>query len=338
MNIITAKRILESAGLRLNRVDERGYDSAWEVGPVSDFDEEYNDFEHSYWADNNVRPKVVRRAMWFRVAEYLIDHPEGKTKGEIQKALGIVSDGWKDLFPYLQRYVKAGILDFDKETRKYSLTEEGKDRYLDADARSESDKAAAEEKFENKYGDRYNSEVMRNNTLGHSREQVCYLIRRWERKLGIDLPRPEEREIEHEIADRVTDPDTGELLDDWESRADATLSREFEERYRSIRKRNVSDYFDSRRTTAESINESFAKDPSSYLRRFANIRERVVKKATAIDPELMAHYKVTPLARHLHPHYDGDYLDRLVYDYMDGRPGDTYGIANKLLDWLSEND
>lgn len=84
-------------------------------------------------------------------------------------------------------------------------------------------------------------------------------------------------------------------------------------------------------------NGSFVKDPSSYLRRFAKIRERVVKKATNIDPELMANYKVTPLARHLHPHYEGDYLDQLVYGYMDGRPGDTDGMAEELLDWLSEN-
>ena len=86
MNIFKAKRILESEGIRLHRVDERGYDSAWEVGPVSDFDEEENSFVHSHWADNNVRPKIVRRAMWFRVAEYLIEHPEGKTKVEIGRA------------------------------------------------------------------------------------------------------------------------------------------------------------------------------------------------------------------------------------------------------------
>lgn len=82
---------------------------------------------------------------------------------------------------------------------------------------------------------------------------------------------------------------------------------------------------------------SFAKDPSSYLRRFAKIRERVVKKATNIDPELMSHYKVTPLARQLNPSYEGDYLDRLVYGYMDGRPGDTDGMAKDLLAWLSEH-
>lgn len=85
------------------------------------------------------------------------------------------------------------------------------------------------------------------------------------------------------------------------------------------------------------VDESFAKDPRSYLRRFAKIRERVVKKATLIDPETMAHYKVTPLARQLNPHYAGDYLDRLVYGYMDGRPGDTDGMAKDLLAWLSEN-
>lgn len=337
LDIHTAKRILESAGFRLNRVDERGYDSAWEVGPVSDFDEEPNDFRHSYWADNNVRPKVVRRAMWFRVAEYLIEQPDGKTKREIEKALGIVSDGWKDLFPYLQRFVKAGILSFDKETRKYSLTEEGEHRYLDAESRSESDKAAAEEKFENKYGERYNAKVMRTNNLGRSREQVCSLLRRLEDEMEIDLPRPEERELEHKITDRVTDPDTGALLDGWQEKGETIFHREYEDLHRSNRKKNVSDYFDERRTTTESINESFAKDPKSYLRRFAKIRERVVDKATKIDPELMAHYNVTPLARHLHPHYEGDYLDRLVYGYMDGRPGDTDGMAENLLDWLSEN-
>ena len=337
MNVLRAKRILESEGIRLKRVDERGYDSAWEVGSVSDFDEEENNFRHSYWADSNVRPKVVRRAMWFRVAEYLVEHPEGETKGEIQRALGIKSVGWKDLFPYLQRYVRDGILEFDKETRKYSLTEEGEDRYHDTATRYVSDKAAAEAKFEKKYGKSYNDEVMRNNVLGRSRERVCYLIRRWERELGIDLPRPEEREIEHDIADRVTDRSTGELLDDWESRADAILSRELEARYRSNRKKSVSDYFDERRATTESINESFAKDPRSYLRRFAKIRERVVKRAAKIDPELMAHYDVTPLARHLHPHYEGDYLDRLVYGYMSGRPGDVERMANDLLAWLSEN-
>ena len=248
INVFQAKKLLESAGFRLSRVDERGYDSAWEVGPVSDFDEEANDFKPSYWADNNVRPKVVRRAMWFRVAEYLIDHPEGKTKVDIQKALGIESDGWKDLFPYLQRYVKAGILDFDRETREYSLTEEGKDRYLDAEARSESDKAAAEDKFEKKYGDRYNSEVMRNNLLGHSREQVCYLMRKWQKANGINLPRPEEQEIEHEIADRVTNPSTGQLLAGWEKKAQMILDREFEDLYRQNRKKNVSGYFDKRRS------------------------------------------------------------------------------------------
>ena len=248
MNIIQAKRILESEGIRLHRVDERGYESAWEVGPVSDFDEEPNDFSPSYWADNNVRPKTVRRAMWYRVAEYLIDHPEGKTKGEIQKALGIVSDGWKDLFPYLQRYVKAGILDFDRETREYSLTEEGEARYLDAESRSKSDKAAAEAKFEKKYGDRYNAEVMRNNILGHSREQVCYLMRRWERENGIDLPRPEEREIEHEIADRVTNPSTGQLNAGWEEEAKTILDSKFEEELRSMRKKKVSSYFGKRRS------------------------------------------------------------------------------------------
>lgn len=247
MTLNEALEILEREGIKVNRrVDERGYDSAWEVGPVSDFDEEVNNFSHSYWADNNVRPKVVRRAMWFRVAEYLIEHPEGNTKGEIQKALGIVSDGWKDLFPYLQRYVKGGILDFDKETRKYSLTEEGKERYLDAKARYESDKASAKEKFEKKYGDRYNSEVMRNNILGHSREQVCNLLRRWERKTGIDLPRPEERELEHKIADRVTIPSTGHLKASWEEEAQMILDREFEELYRSNRKKNVSAYFKDR--------------------------------------------------------------------------------------------
>ena len=233
--------------------------------------------------------------------------------------------------------IKAGILSWDEE-RKYTLTELGKDRYETATENYESDREAARDKFEKKYGESYNAEVMRNNVLGRSREQVCYLIRRWERKLGIDLPRPEEREIEHEIADRVTDLSTGELLDDWESRADAILSREFEARYRSNRKKSVSDYFDKRRATTESINESFAKDPTSYLRRFAKIRERVVNRAAKIDPELMAHYRVTPLARHLHPHYEGDYLDRLVYGYMNGRPGDVERMANELLAWLSEND
>ena len=248
MNIFKAKRILESEGIRLHRVDERGYDSAWEVGPVSDFDEEENSFVHSHWADNNVRPKIVRRAMWFRVAEYLIEHPEGKTKVEIQKALGIVPDGWKDLFPYLQRYVKAGILDFDRDTRKYSLTEEGKARYIDAESRSVSDKAAAEEKFEKKWGERYNSEAWRNNILGHSREQVCYLMRRWERENGIDLPRPEEREIEHEIADRVTNPSTGQLNAGWEEETKEILDSKFEEEIRSMRKKRVSSYFGKRRS------------------------------------------------------------------------------------------
>jgi hypothetical protein len=248
MNILKAKRILESAGLRLKRVDEKNtYDSAWEVGPVSDFDEEANNFTHSYWADDNVRPKTVRRTLWYRVAEYLIEHPEGKTKGEIQRALGIESSGRHDLWSPLQRMVKAGILNWDEE-RKYTLTELGEDRYETATSNSESDKAAAEAKFEKKYGDTYNAKVMRNNVLGHSREQVCYLIRRWERENGIDLPRPEEREIEHEIADRVTNPSTGQLNADWESKADAILSREFEEMYRSNRKKNVSDYFDKRRS------------------------------------------------------------------------------------------
>ena len=338
MNILKAKRILESEGIRLKRVDEKNtYDSAWEVGPVSDFDEEANSFRHSYWADNNVRPKVVRRAMWFRVAEYLVEHPDGETKGEIQRALGIKSDGWKDLFPYLQRYVRDGILEFDKETRKYSLTEEGEDRYHDTATRYVSDKAAAEAKFEKKYGKSYNAEAMRNNVLGRSRERVCYLIRGWERENGIDLPRPKEREIEHEIADRVTDPSTGELLDGWEDKAQTILDREYEDLYRSNRKKNVSDYFDKRRATTESINESFAKDPSSYLRRFAKIRERVVNRAAKIDPELMAHYNVTPLSRHLHPHYEGDYLDRLVYGYMNGRPGDTERMANELIIWMRKN-
>ena len=85
------------------------------------------------------------------------------------------------------------------------------------------------------------------------------------------------------------------------------------------------------------VDESFAKDPSSYLRRFAKIRERVVKMATEIDPELMAHYNVTPLARHLNPHYEGDYLDRLVYGYMNGRPGDTERMANELIIWMRKN-
>jgi hypothetical protein len=248
MDIHTAERILESTGHRLYRVDEKNaYDTAWEVGPVSDFDEESNNFVHSYWADNNVRPKVVRRTMWYRVAEYLIEHPEGKTKGDIQRALGINPSGLHDLWSPLQRMVKAGILNWDEE-RKYTLTELGEDRYETATSNSESDKSAAEDKFEKKYGKSYNDEAMRNNVLGRSREQVCYLIRNWERENGIDLPRPEEREIEHEIADRVTDPATGQLLSGWEKKAKVILDREFEDLYRSMRKKNVSGYFDKRRS------------------------------------------------------------------------------------------
>lgn len=248
INIFQAKRILESAGVRLKRVDEKNtYDSAWEVGPVSDFDEEANNFTHSYWADDNVRPKIVRRTLWYRVAEYLIEHPEGKTKGEIQRALGIEPSGRHDLWSPLQRMVRAGILNWDEE-RKYTLTELGEDRYETATSNSESDKAAAEEKFEKKYGKSYNDEAMRNNVLGHSREQVCYLIRRWERENGIDLPRPEEEEIEHEIADRVTNPSTGHLNAGWEEKAKTILDREYEDLHRSMRKKNVSGYFDRRRS------------------------------------------------------------------------------------------
>lgn len=247
LNILQAKKLLESTGHRLYRVDERGYDTAWEVGPVSDFDEEANNFVHSYWADDNVRPKIVRRTLWYRVAEYLIEHPEGKTKGDIQRAIGIEPSGLHDLWSPLQRMVKAGILNWDEE-RKYALTELGRERYETATENSESDKTSAEAKFEKKYGKSYNDEVMRNNVLGHSREQVCYLIRRWERENGIDLPRPEEREIEHEIADRVTDPSTGRLEDDWNEKARVILDREFEDLYRANRKKIVSGYFDKRRS------------------------------------------------------------------------------------------
>ena len=248
MDIFKAKKILAESNIKIARVDEKNtYDTAWEVGPVSDFDEEQNYFSHSYWADNNIRPKTVRRTLWYRVAEYLIEHPEGKTKGEIQKALKIETSGRHDLWSPLQRMVKAGILNWDEE-RKYTLTELGKESYETASSNYESDKAAAEDKFEKKYGEAYNAKVMRDNILGRSREQVCYLIRKWEKANGIDLPRPEEREIEHEIADRVTNPSTGHLNAGWEDEAQTILDREYEKLYRSLRKKNVSGYFDKRRS------------------------------------------------------------------------------------------
>lgn len=324
MDINTAKKILADNHIEIARVDEskadsRNLDSAYDIRPIVKGSEEapegYDTLDRIYWDEwgklhndglidyggtpkelrdlepesdtrglSGDEPRWVVKKLWYRVAEYMIDHDnEPCSAAEIKRGIGI--EGYAQSFQKMRR---DGFLQEVSKT-KVILSDWAAEKYYAAKEHAEEDRIAKERECIRKYG------TLEDQLKAHD----------------ADLAR-----IKKGFADYRANHD---------------------QRLRDQRRDDIKDYFDKRRTTTESINESFAKDPSSYLRRFAKIRERVVKKATAIDPELMAHYKVTPLARQLNPHYEGDYLDRLVYGYMDGRPGDTDGMAKDLLAWLSEN-
>ena len=323
MNIIQAKQILADSKIKIARIDEskadsKNLDSAYETkylvkgseGAPEGYDQQYR----IYWDE---RAKA-REEGYYKMGDCpdelkLLEVPEnGGRFGEDVR--WVVKKLWyrvaefminRDNEPCSAADIKRGIgiegyaQSFGKMRKDGFLQEVGRNKVVLADWAAEKYYAAKE----------------------HAEEERIAKERECIRKYGT-------------LEDQMKRHNKGveEILNGFKN-----FKKNYDQMLKDQRKQDVTDYFDKRRTTTESVNESFAKDPTSYLRRFAKIRERVVNKATKIDPELMAHYRITPLARHLHPHYEGDYLDQLVYGYMNGRPGDTDRLANELIIWLKKN-
>lgn len=186
MNIVQAKRILASNNIEIARVDEskadsRNLDSAYEIRPIVKGSEEapegYDQLYRIYWDEwsklhdeglidylekpeelkglepdldqglSGDEPRWVVKKLWYRVAEYMIDHDnEPCSAAEIKRGIGI--EGYAQSFQKMRR---DGFLQEISKT-KVVLSDWAAEKYYAAKEHAEEDRIAKERECIRKYG------------------------------------------------------------------------------------------------------------------------------------------------------------------------------------------
>jgi hypothetical protein len=186
MNIVQAKRILASNNIEISRVDEskadsRNLDSAYEIRALVKGSEEapegYDQLYRIYWDEwsklhdeglidylekpeelkglepemdrglSGDEPRWVVKKLWYRVAEYMIDHDnEPCSAAEIKRGIGI--EGYAQSF---QKMRKDGFLQEISKT-KVVLSDWAAEKYYAAKEHAEEDRIAKERECIRKYG------------------------------------------------------------------------------------------------------------------------------------------------------------------------------------------
>lgn len=177
-----AFKIIRESGMRLLRIDEGGaesrqYDSAYAIQPLSRGHEEapegFQSIEKVYWDEFNRYGKAkdlyynvydedlphtwgpdqtndvyaVVKKLWYRVAEYMIEHDnEPCSAAQIKRDIGL--EGYASTFATMR---KDGFLTGISPT-KVTLSDWAVEKYYEAKKHAESDKRRLEAELVRKYG------------------------------------------------------------------------------------------------------------------------------------------------------------------------------------------